>query len=366
MKRLDLFGISFLLTGVCLFGQNIIVHPHIYTNKEAPSYSYYPFGYRSSLQRYRQFRYQQIHDNLSNNPIKIKAMAFRRDGTTPYHPYEAYTVTLELALSTSPKSSTTASRTFDNNMGPDKTTVITKKTIKFPQTNFMHTMPEPFLYKLPFDSGKSFNLGAKKNLCWEAKVYDNNLYTVSKNYIFFDKVNAFSTSPYVRFGHGCFAPGQYKSFIGNMYFSITKTSGKLYGSAENGPFNGYAFALVSFARLKNGMPIGAPCCYLWIDPRLMAVFGPFRFNYSGYYYSYNIVSFQVNPSSYHTVLYGQWAGIDANFSNIYLSNGIKMQKGWYWKPGTGPDVCYVYSRAGTTGTTGYYYKFNGLVVEFTY
>lgn len=355
-----------LATG--LAAQKTIVSPPYNTTKEGVTSQNYPFGYRSTTPTQRSHKYQQIHDNLSANAIVINSLAFRRDAST-YPDYEAYSLDLELALSTAPVASGAMTSTFANNLGPDLATMIAKTKIKWPATVPGFGMPKPFVYQLPFDSGKSFPLAASAPLAWQAIVYDNDLDQVSADYRYFDATYNTSSGTYSYYGQGCMAPGQYQSFYG--YFTFTYSTSapaghRLYGYAYNGPKLGYLFALLAPKGLQFGMPLGAPCCYLWIDPAAFLVAGPYPLSGSGAgskTSSDPILVLPNDPAHFGFTVFAQWVAFDAAVTDLWLANGIETQKGQvvtatgvsrlYWRG----DV----SAPAATGTLSLNY---GLVTEF--
>ena len=138
------------LLGSALPGQfTDFVHPPHYKDIEAPLGSSIPFGVRGTNTTSRQFRYQQVHDSFSNQPLVINSMRIRRNGPTRFD-WQWYLVEMEVSASTSPNPAASANANFAANVGQDVVKVMARTNVFFPGSIATETLPQDFEYWIPF------------------------------------------------------------------------------------------------------------------------------------------------------------------------------------------------------------------------
>ncbi len=352
--------------------QTTLVSPGIFKDHAGNTSRSYIFR-PSSTASYRQARFMQIHDLNLSKAGTIKGMAFRWYAGSNYYYHLPFQATLELTLSTAPTSASSISPTFASNVGKDATVVISKKAVNFPPKLTYGSFPNPFMYRLPFDSGKSFTLAAGKSLCWDIKVYDNDLYAKGNPYIYLDAcyLSSYSTA-YMDYGKGSDCGNPRYRYYAYFYDSQSTTVGhRIYGSCYYGPAFGKAFAVIGLDKAPGGgLPIG-PDAKLYIHPgRILAVKGPYNLNYYGYTYissSNPILTIPGNPQVLGMKLYCQFVALDSGYKNIYSTHGRIMQLPlWSTTTGKTLSVSYVYRTGSSalTSPTGYKRTNSGVITQF--
>lgn len=255
--------------------------PARYEKVEGNTASSWPLVYysKSTNPAYGQIRYMQVHDDLGKTPMAIKAISFRKDGssynfwTTP-----AYKVTLELDMSTAATTGASISRTFNANHGNDKITVISKKTISIPPVPTVPGTPQPDAFlRLAFDKPFPFRRGS---LCWDMKVHSSTYGQVANRSFSLDRAyqsNSPSSSLYGfrdRYGKACYGSWPYHtppymyaySYLSRSTQQITMYMYMYYMPPGNAP----AAFMIGVSDKKMGSvplpfdlsPLGAPGCYI--------------------------------------------------------------------------------------------------------
>ncbi len=374
MKKMNIFGISsaaLLLAGL-LPAQSLLVSPPRSANLGGYTYYSIPFArrdYTGTNPTYRQARLLQVHDNLSKTPLPIKGLVFRR-GARDESDWPGWKVQVELTLSTAAVTSTTMSRTFAANHGKDATVVVAKKWIQFPPSLFLGRFVYPFIYKIPFDQGKVFLLGAGKSLAWDAKVFDNDL---SKKPAFgggFDMEYAYlrnyAYGSYIRWGRGTNVPGQNFSFY--SYFTSrydNRYPGKeivLYGSCYYGPPSGQAFVLFARKEMPSGIPISGNGSLLYLNPGTIFYVSPPR-GLDGRGYAYwsssttstttpPLLTLPDNPLLYGIHFSAQVFALDKSLTSIYASNMVRLQMVYPWQKAGPFKIAQIYAYNNANAPTG--------------
>ncbi len=363
--------LSFLGAGAA--AQTTLVSPPLFKDHAGTTNRSYIFR-SSSSQTYRQSRFMQVHDLNLSQAASIKGMAFRWYAGLNYYYHLPFTADLELTLSTAQTTSSTISSTFASNVGKDATVVISKKKINFPPKFTYGTFPNPFLYKLVFDSGKAFNLAAGKSVCWDLKVYDNDLYAKHNPSIFLDAtyLSTYSTA-YMEYGKGSDTGHPRYRFYAYIYDSFSSTLGhRIYGSCYYGPAFGKAFAVVGTAPAPGGgLPVG-PEAKLYIHPgQIVSVTGPYAMNYYGNAYVSSSTPFLTIPNSPQFLgakVYAQFFALDSSLAHVYSTNARVLQLPlWSSISGKTLGAGYVYKTgsAAFTSSTGYASKTTCVITQFT-
>ncbi len=353
--------------------QNIAIQPPECAALAGYSSTNLPFGRYDKTgqnQKYRQARLLQVHDAISKNTISIKGMAFRRAHVIECD-WPGWKAQVEITLSTAPVTSTTMSKTFANNIGKDAKTVISRKWIHFPASMYMARLIYPFMYILPFDTGKAFVLQGGKPLAWDAKVFDNDVHSHPYAYRGFNQVYAYmrnySYGPYVKAGKGCFAPRQWRSsycYTGCRWDSnYPGREFTIYGSVYYGPQFGLAVVGISLGYIAPGIPINSQGCLLYLDPsRIIFLGSPAKLDSRGYHYwsgypssvsTPPIAVFPDNQALYGQRLYLQVFTVDNTFTNVYSTNFVKLQLPYPWKKMGMFKIGYVYAYYNANAVAGY-------------
>ncbi len=352
--------------------QTTLVSPPLFKDHAGNTSRSYIFR-PSSTQSNRQARFLEVNDLNLSKAAAIKGMAFRWYAGSNYYYHLPFQAELELSLSTAQTTGATVSSTFASNIGKDATVVIAKKKINFPPKLTYGSFPNPFMYKLTFDTGKVFNLAAGKSLCWDIKVYDNDLYAKGNPYIYLDSayLSSYSTA-YMDYGSGSDAGNPRYKYYCYLYDSLSVSVGhRIYGSCYYGPPFGKAFAVIGLDKAPGGgLPIG-PLAKLYIHPgKILTVAGPFDLNYYGYKYVSSSTPFLTIPNLPAYLgfkLYGQFVALDKSYTKIYSTNGRVIQLPlWSSTSGKTLGMGYVYKTgsAAFTSTTGYRGVNSGIIVQF--
>ncbi len=262
------------VTAVSLQAQ---ISPAPQAKVEGNNAAYFPLGYRTTNNAARQVHYQQVHDDVTRT--KISGMAFRRDSKAAYfYDIPTFFVDMEIALSTARTTARTISNNFANNEGSDRKVVLKRKRINFPKAAKFHTLaPQPlFAYSIKFDS--QFAWTTPKSLCWDLKMYNNNVHGVLGDHVYLDAVNTTATNIpgfNAGYGRGCFSsnPGILNAAKTESNFAINPRTNQLTLTISGCHFtpNSQGFAMVGLSRtsfrgsasLPIGLgPMGAPGCSL--------------------------------------------------------------------------------------------------------
>ncbi len=380
--------VLFLFLGAGAGAQSYLVHPSQYKTLEGESAFSYPFSYSPTSATYRQMIFQQVHDNLSQAPLPLKGIAFRRDASVLYF-WPAWSAVLELVVAHAPQgvNSQNMTKTFASNLGKDQTVVIAKKKIQFPPSVGKGAFPRPFVFNLVFDRGKVFLYkGGGRSLTWLLRVFDNDLHTTVGSYVSLDRAYYYQSSmsisgAYVPIGQGGFAPRQYRSMYSSFYPRLDKKSSPRmividpYISA--GPRGGKAVALLSRLRFRQGLPIGAGGGRLWLNPgTIFFVSSLVDLDYWGNSGKglvgpggkrVSLINLPDNPAIYGVHLFGQMVAVDTKTLSLYFPNACEVQLPYDPARTGGVPMGTTYYRGSVTRTTGYGpYKSQGLVVRFAW
>lgn len=346
-----------LALGPALAAQGYVSPAH-FTVAEGNYYGALPLGSTTTPDRYL-----QVHDDFAGTARSIGALAFRRDGGNPYE-YQAYSMLVDVLVSTAATSSDLISATFDNNHGANKTTVGQFKLVQFPVTH--HTSERAFDYRIPFDRPFAFN-GAGP-FCWEIKVSSR---TNASNF-YFDAFYLANPNPYPydwTWGTGCKATGETypMSMSGGSYANWSGGSVTLRYTGYYFPANALITLLIG-AQDKNfgGIPLpyelpgtnGFPSgkCFLYLDPLLTV---PQLTNAQGQLNANLGVG--VNTSNNGNFLFVQAVAIDtqANAFGLVLGNMVQTQ---VLAPFTNLPISQVYLQGGI-GAVGTLSKNIGYVIK---
>lgn len=238
-------------------------------------------------------------------------------------------------------------------MGKDVKTVISKKWVNMPFIPRTLAFPEPFLFRLVFDPGKSFTLAKGKSLAWHWIGYDNDLMTADATHHYLDRDYISDYSPGKTLPGGCFSAGwayfrpQYSTT--RCWFDNGAKRWAFYGYTDHGPFLGTAFHVMGLPMSPPGsfLNIGGPDffgqpCRLFIDLKTLMLSAPYKLDTKGYASTPKEKPFWVLP--YNPLFCGinfwtQSLTIDSS-NRVYLSNVTIIQPHYIW-PGSGMGISYV-------------------------
>ncbi len=273
MKIFSFFCPALLAAAPILPGQSALVHPKALAALEGGFAWTSPLGV--PLQKGRGLHYLQVDDLLPSKDIRIKAIAFRPDGAMN-RSWTSFQVEMDLRLSTARRRGSLVNSWFEANYTKDLTTVVSRKILKFPASQGVSNLPAPFLLRLPFDGGKTFRLGAGKEICWDIRIYSSTAP---------GSPNLFYLDGFVR-GHGLFSRSIRKGgtnpkwgtpvqlIMGDNFTWGYQSVG---GSIFPGPAGGRAFLFLGTRLLSKGIPFGGWKSAFHLDPGApFFVLGPYR------------------------------------------------------------------------------------------
>lgn len=335
-----------------------LVTPGHFTSTEGNDYIQTPFGVTSTPARIL-----QVHDDMSGTARTIHALAFRRNGTTTTA-YAAYSVIVDLRLSTSPLNSGTVSTTFESNHGADLVTVALQKVVSLPAT--VHDSQRPFVYRFPFNQPFAFAGGGP--LAWDMTVTSR----TNSSALTFDGFRSSNTNPPAMdwsFGTGCKATTYSTAMTMSGSSTATWSSGSVNFSfaGSNFPKSAVVTLLLggddkNFGGIPlpweipgtNGFPSGV--CHLYVAPLLTINQVT---NASGAMNAVLSVGGMTQANN-GMILFTQAVAIDANNAfGLVFSNLIEHQ---IVAPFAVRPISYVY-RNGSAGTTGTVVKNEGHVTS---
>lgn len=256
-----------------------VVSPSHFTAVEGTGNSTLPFGTQSLPARYL-----QVHDAVAAQTIT--GLGFRHDTSGATRPAFSLTVDVWMSTAVAPAAATVAQ--FDANHGVDKRHVISNRTVLVP-ANDPAQLPGAFLLDLPFDAGQDFVFaGGGASLCWEVHVTANSSLVTN---VPFDAVltqGTIATAPGLagtRAFAGCVATGRTQPIaIAPLNSTVDWVAGlatQRVSGLQLLPNGIVAWASGSGATVWNGAPLpivlptttGAPSgtCTLFTDPALLTV-----------------------------------------------------------------------------------------------
>ncbi|MEZ5990486.1 MAG: hypothetical protein R3F30_15505 [Planctomycetota bacterium] len=310
----------------------------------------------------RVFRNQLVIDLDPTVKGKVSGIVYRRDGTLEAgQAMSGVWAELEVNLSTAATTSSSISTTFASNIGSDAVNVVAKKKVNFSPAPYIGMFPEPFLVRLPFDSGRSLAYdGSKGSLMIEFIGHDNNLYdAVNSKSIYWDLDRAYNSTsaPYLSLGQGeawsLWKPGMNHY----QYMYVSGGNLQLYSYVNYAKPQSVVAWITTLDGLVpkagNALPNGSPW-YLDLGKMidLQATIagddGYARFPASGYH----VLPYDKSWAGIN--LDGQCLSIDPTTSEMWSSNAYRRQVPLYDANGSIPAAS-VYKSGATahTDATGY-------------
>ncbi len=364
MRIIPAITAALLLAAPFSTSQSSLVHPAVQENLEGGAASLLPLGYKPG--RREGLRYLQVDDLRPKKDILVKGMAFRPDGamTSPWKPFETE---LDLRISIARRRSSLVNPWFDANHGKGLTTVLSRKTVKFPGFAGVGPLPAPFLFRLPFDGGKVFRLPAGKEICWDLHVFSSTVGAACP-YLYLDSVWR---------GRGFFARnigggGRNPRWKTPVLLSLRIDFAyppplALSGMADFGPPKGAAFLFLSTKALSKGIPLGAWGGLLKLDPA--AIFlpvGPFEDpGGTGTYFLTPTYYFYPGPYLRGVHFFAQAVIAGKAPSLPVFTNALECLASESWRnslPGTG--TVYLPGRNALVSPTGEAHPDQGVVVKY--
>ncbi|MEZ5990484.1 MAG: hypothetical protein R3F30_15495 [Planctomycetota bacterium] len=366
MSKFLVLGGALALTPAPALAQTKAVFPPLFDKLEgyssASSYSTGHFAYATSSTTSRPFRSQLVMDIDKTVSGKIAGLAYRRESVSYQGtPFPGGWVDLEVTLGTAATTSATVSTTFATNVGGDATVVIARKKVNLPPVPYTGGFPEPFLIRLPFDSGKNLAYDASKgSLLVEFKSYDNDFYdstTSTYKRLYLDRAYNTSTGAYISVGAG----EAYNPYVSPMdvYTSLSiynNTTVRWYSDMDDGLPGGIGVFVLAVDGLNPNAGIKFPNGSPWyldllktvdVSAGLISQSGEMRWPASGYIevpYTSNLVGVNVDV---------QGLMFDAKTMQMWTSNAYRRQIPDYKSGGTFPvDGVYKNGSTAFTSATG--------------
>ena len=149
------FALACTLTCAALGAQGTqVVDPPPFDMLPATQQTGFPFGYPNR----NVVRVLEIHDGLQGAPRTITGIALRRSAASTAT-VPAFTATVTLKMSTSPRTAATIGAAFQDNRGQDEMTLLNQVVLSFPATSQGAGGVEPFDFVIqgpvPFQYGSA-------------------------------------------------------------------------------------------------------------------------------------------------------------------------------------------------------------------
>lgn len=342
-----------LALAVGLQAQNGIVSPAHFGSAEGPTW--FSYGLATWTPTHRLL---QIHEDLQGTARTIRAIAFRRDGTTgATSAHAGGTMLVNVFVSTAATTAAAPDATFDANHGNDRVQVGRNVVVQIPPTP-PGMGPRDFELRVPFQ--QPFQYAGTGPLCIELQITSN----TSPSGLYVDGVQGQSTSPQAvtwTFGSGCIAATtQTRAMSLNVSTSTNWTTtarSRLNFTGASFPPNALVFLTFGFQSRSLGalpLPFEIPgsagaasgACTIYNDilvdvPQLSDPNGRMTTQ----------VDLPVSPSSHGVDVFTQTLALDAgaNAFGIVASNSTRVH---YVAPyGQTPiGMVYVSNGLGPTGT----------------
>ena len=251
-----------LLLGVTTAQTRIVVNPAANATVEANSRISFPFAGTGTM------RYQQIC-SLKGTPGLISKVAFRRDNDVIVSSgdYVAFAVTMDLSLSTSPRTAATMSATFAANMGKDAKQVYTG-TLNWPAQKKVPPGPTSFAYTVPLPA-PFFLFTGQGDLCLD--IVKRSSTNVQSTYFGMDADSSGMGTGFAatKLGEGCPGAGKSEVLVYSNWFPGARAKVLLWKAPSNLP----TFFIAGTSTRRYGplllpfdlAPIGAPNCKLYTN-----------------------------------------------------------------------------------------------------
>lgn len=267
----SLVVVGSLVVGNRLRAQQMVVHPPGFDLVDANGASDLPFCVASPNLVDRQYHWQSLRD-LGTRSGTLRELALRRDHANPTSSVlKAFSVEVEVALSTAATTLATMDARFATNEGGDRSVVLARKVLSFPSTTHDATrFAQPFDYRLPFDGGKLFPF-AGGLLCIDVHVYDNSLYdaaTKTATIVHFDEARETKASVSYVTRRSCKSSGATRAFecATQAFYDDVLAQYRYSGTSYYGPDNGVGIQLAAAAPLTGSVRLAGSDCDLHLDP----------------------------------------------------------------------------------------------------
>ena len=361
-----LFLLSLLpAAAIPLPAQSRLVHPKVQAALEGNAACPLPFDPEN--QYYRKAHYLQVDDLRPSRDIRILGIALRPDGVM-VRPWKAFQAEVELRFSTARRRSSLVNVWFDANQGKDLTTVIARKTFKFPASPGVGRLPASFLFSLPFDGGKSFLLKKGKEVCWDLKLFKTGVPARTRSF-FLDAVSR-GRSLFTRvLAPGAACPQSHGRLTLSLFDDLYQGRPRINISMRNGPPKGAAFLFLATRRLAQGVPFGPWGSLFHLNPTgPFVALGPYRDPLGFGDFQVGLLLPPGTPfSPLGMTFFAQGVVVGTKAGDLGGTDFLECLFTRSWRqgiPGTGS--VYISGRDALVSPTGEAKPDQGLVVEYTY
>ena len=238
---------------------------------EGSSFTHYPIGRHNA-------RLQTLHDDIPAGAV-VSGHAYRRDAIGIRGQLPAFDCELEVTLSVSANSASTASSVFASNLGSSSVVALPRTTLHFPSTSRPSLDPAP-TFELMIPYAVPFVMPASGGtLCVDIVIFGNQtpLGNDRNLSVYLDAHEQFAdgsaVQPGFRLGTGCAAPGNTRDSYANLdFWSMANGTSEIdisirHGVASSG--NHPAFAFLTIGNWINATPWPLrPDCTFWSSSEL--------------------------------------------------------------------------------------------------
>lgn len=259
------FVVAAGLTAVAAAQQPPVVSPVARATTEGSSFTHFPLGRANA-------RVQTLHRDVPGGTV-LHGHAYRRDAIAIRGQVDAFQCELEVRVSMSPLTPTTASATFANNAGPAPMLVLPRQVVAFPATQRPGLDPAPnFDLQVPYQTPFTVPAGGG-TVCVDVIVFGNQSpLGVDQNLsVYLDAHEHFadgrSEQPGYRTFAGCPAPGSAAASTATISYWRLASGARMDvalrdGVADDGTGSTRAFVLLGQQAQAATWP-SLPSCGFW-------------------------------------------------------------------------------------------------------
>ncbi|MHC4512423.1 MAG: hypothetical protein ACYTGW_18365 [Planctomycetota bacterium] len=320
-----------------------VVSPQARARLEGSASTFYPLGRAKG-------RFQQLFADLGPGRL-IQGHAYRRDALTSRGQIAAFRSEMMIALSPAALSPAQPSKTFQQNHGPNPTTVLPRTTVAFPQTDKPTGLtPAPFLLRVPYKT--SYGWTGKGTLCMDIVLHGNQTASgQDKNFSADLDAHELFTSgrnlqPGVPFGQGC---ARRNSSVPAKASFLVRHLGKTADvqiEVRNGvpgttTTSAGSVLVLGQKQLSQAWPPGTGCT-LYTDPAVLVFLSGSNDPKGGWSGTLPVGP----PAPAYASMFGQIASLDRQSGELVLTNAAQLTM-----PPAGPGLVAVRIAHGTNAAS---------------